>query len=214
MTRGRFITIEGGEGAGKSTQGHILAQRLEAVGRHVRLTREPGGAPLAERIRTLLLDPDAGERTALSEALLFSAARADHIAHTIAPTLAAGTWVISDRFADSTRAYQGAASRLPLDTILTLERLVTAGHRPDLTLMLDLPAELGLERAALRLAGSGGAVRDRFERADLEFHQRLREAFLAIAHAEPERCAVVDAAAPPEVAATAIWTIVQARLEP
>lgn len=213
MKRGKFITLEGGEGAGKSTQGHILVQRLEAKGHRARLTREPGGAPLAERIRQLLLDPSAGERTALSEALLFSAARADHIAHTIEPALAEGIWVISDRFADSTRAYQGAASRLDMDTVLMLERVVVGATRPDLTLMLDLPAEIGLERAALRLAAAGGE-RDRFERADIAFHQRLRAAFLAIARGEPSRCAVVDASTPADETADAIWAVVTTRLAP
>jgi dTMP kinase len=206
--RGRFITLEGGEGAGKSVQALALGRRLVGLGFDVVLTREPGGSPHAEALRKRILSGEAAEFGAAGEALLFSAARIDHVDHTIAPALASGQWVVSDRFADSTRAYQGAAGRLDKAFIARLERVALAGYKPDLTLILDLPPELGLARAALRRKG---AASDRFEREDLAFHQTLREAFLAIARAEPERCVVIDANRSEREVGEAIWAEVGLR---
>jgi len=166
-TRGRFITLEGGEGAGKTAQATTLARRLESLGLKVITTREPGGSPHAEALREVLLSGAAARFGPAGEALLFSAARIDHIDATIAPALARGDWVVCDRFVDSTRAYQGAAGRLDAAFISRLERVVVGDARPDLTLILDLPAEQGLERAAQRRNGAGSA--DRFEREGLAF---------------------------------------------
>lgn len=191
VQRGFFITLEGGEGAGKSTQLRRLADHLASSGREVVTTREPGGSEGAEAIRALLVSGAADRWSAMSETLLLYAARSDHLERTIRPALARGAVVISDRFADSTRAYQGAAGGIDPDFILEIERQVLADTRPDLTLIFDLPAEIGLERAAGR-----GAAEARFESKGLEFHRRLREGFLAIAHAEPRRCRIIDAARP------------------
>lgn len=191
VQRGLFITLEGGEGAGKSTQLRRLADHLASSGREVVTTREPGGSEGAEAIRALLVSGAADRWSAMSETLLLYAARSDHLERTIRPALARGAVVISDRFADSTRAYQGAAGGIDPDFILEIERQVLADTRPDLTLIFDLPAEIGLERAAGR-----GAAEARFESKGLEFHRRLREGFLAIAHAEPRRCRIIDAARP------------------
>ncbi|MDP9103277.1 MAG: dTMP kinase [Pseudomonadota bacterium] len=193
MRRGIFITFEGGEGAGKSTQLRLLSDRLAATGREIVATREPGGSQGAEAIRALLVQGAADRWSALSETLLLYAARADHLERLIRPALARGAIVICDRFADSTRAYQGAAGGVAPDFIDRVEREVLAQTRPDLTLILDLPAEVGLARAE----GRGGAEA-RFEGKGLPFHQRLREGFLAIAAAEPERSVVIDADRPME----------------
>jgi dTMP kinase len=208
--RGRFITLEGGEGAGKSTQARLLAQRLKPMGISVIVTREPGGSPGAEALREVILSGKAAPFGPAGEAILFSAARIDHIDHTIAPALARGAWVISDRFADSTRAYQGAAGKLDPALIASLERVAVGEARPDLTLVLDLPAEKGLARAAARRGGEAAA--DRFEREGLAFHETLRQAFLDIARAEPARCAVIDADRPLEEVAEAIWACARERL--
>ena len=211
MSRGVFITFEGGEGAGKSTQVRRLAERLEAAGRAVVTTREPGGSEGAEAVRRLLVEGAADRWSPMSETLLLYAARADHLQRTIRPALRRGAVVISDRFADSTRAYQGAAGGVAPEFIDRLEREVLGETRPDLTLILDLPAERGLERAA----GRGGAE-VRFESKGLKFHQRLREGFLAVAAAEPDRCRVIDAGQPLEaVAAVVAGTVdaLMARLE-
>ena len=207
MTYGNFITLEGGEGAGKSTQLRILAKRLSAAGIEVVATREPGGSPGAEAIRALLVTGDPDRWSAVSETLLMYAARRDHIERTIRPALARGAWVISDRFADSTRAYQGAGGGVEPAFVTAMETHVLEETRPDLTLILDLPVEQGLERAGLR--GGGEA---RFEAKGLDFHQRLREAFLTIAKAEPDRCALIDALSDPESVSEAIWSVVAARL--
>lgn len=210
MMRGEFITLEGGEGAGKSTQSRRLKLRLTAAGIVCVETREPGGSPFADRLRACLLEPSAAPRAALAEALTFFAARADHIAHTIAPALAAGQWVISDRFSDSTRAYQGAAGGVPADVITALEAMVTAGTRPRVTLLLDLDPAVGLARAGRRAGGT--ATADAFEARELGFHQRLRAGFLDIARAEPARVAVIDAAQSETDVAEAIWRVVASRL--
>ncbi len=212
-SRGRFITFEGGEGAGKSTQIGMLARRLSTAGRELVITREPGGSALAERIRGVLLDGSgAVARSALAETLLFNAARADHLEQLIRPALARGALVLCDRFADSTRAYQGAASGVAPATIDTLERIVVADSEPDLTVILDLDPAVGLARARARAIERGEQAPDRFEAADLDFHRRLRDAFLAIARAEPRRCIVVDATAAEDEVAGVIWRLVEARL--
>lgn len=213
MIKGKFITLEGGEGAGKSTQARLLATWLETRGHKTMVTREPGGSPLAENIRGLLLNPAAERPDALTEALLFNAARRDHLGKVIQPALMAGTTVICDRFADSTRAYQGAGGQLDPAAVDALEQLVVGEARPDLTIILDLPVETGLQRAAARhSATSGTAARDRFEAEDLAFHQRLREAFMVIAAREPQRCAFIDARPAPEIVAAAVCQAVASRL--
>jgi dTMP kinase len=208
--RGRFITFEGGEGAGKSTQANRLASRLRAMGQGAIESREPGGSPGAEAIRELLLSGAAAALVPAGEALLFAAARIDHLERTIRPALAAGTWVVCDRFADSTRAYQGGRTAPERDFVLAVERLVVGDTRPDLTLIIDLPVEVGLARAAHRR--NADAPPDRFERETLAFHESVRKSFLAIAAAEPERCAIVDGMQPAETLAEAIFEIVAARL--
>ncbi len=208
---GRFITLEGGEGAGKSTQGERLRRRLEARGIRVVITREPGGSARAEEIRSFLLSGGARHFGPFAETLLFASARADHLDTRIRPALAEGAFVICDRFADSTRVYQGAVGEVPLPLVAALERVAVAGTRPDLTLILDVPAKLGLARASQRRELAGDAA-DRFEAEGLAFHGRVREAFLAIAAAEPERCAVIEAAGSPDSVERLIWAEVEARL--
>jgi len=201
------VTIEGGEGAGKSTQAALLVGALGRAGIAALATREPGGSPGAEAIRRLLLEGEAERWDPLGEALLFAAARRDHVVRTILPALAAGTWVVCDRFADSTLAYQGDGKGLDRAVLAELQRLTLGGLAPDLTVILDLPVEEGLRRAAAR---SGAA--DRFERLGRAFHRRLRDGFRRIAAAEPQRCVVVDAAADPETVHRAILAAVAARL--
>jgi dTMP kinase len=208
--RGSFITFEGGEGVGKSTQVRHLLSNLREAGVDAIGTREPGGSPGAEVLRKVLLSGDVARLGAAAEAILFAAARIDHIDKKIEPALAAGSFVVCDRFADSTRAYQGARGQLDPRFLSALER-VTLGHvRPGLTLILDLPAAEGLARAAVRR--SAGSAPDRFEREDLEFHDSLRAAFLAIAAAEPVRCAVIDAARAEADVAREIFEVIFNRL--
>ncbi|WP_270938054.1 dTMP kinase [Falsiroseomonas oryzae] len=183
---GRFITLEGGEGAGKSTQARRLAAHLSGLGVPVLLTREPGGSAGAEAIRAVLLNGQGFDPVA--EAMLMFAARREHVVATIRPALAAGLWVISDRFADSTRAYQCHGQGVPGEVYRRLAELALEGLSPDLTLILDVPPDAGMARAAAR-----GAAADRYERLDTGFHARVRAGFLAIAAAEPERCQVIDA---------------------
>ena len=209
-TRAPFITLEGGEGTGKSTQSKLLADRLGAAGYTCLVTREPGGSPFAEEIRTLLLGGTLPPRTAIAEALLFFAARADHVAHTIAPALAAGRWVICDRFSDSTRVYQGIAGRVPKSTLIELDRLILDGLRPDLTLIFDLAPEVGLARASARRVTGSDA--DPFEGRDLAYHRELREGFRAIARDEPDRCVLIDADGTPDEVAARVWAAVASRL--
>ena len=182
--RSRFITFEGGEGAGKSTQARKLDEALRAAGQDVVLTREPGGSPGAEDIRKLLVEGETGRWTPTTEALLHFAARADHIARVISPALAAGKWVISDRFADSTIVYQGYGQRLDLNWLEALRRTVVGDIEPGLTFVFDLPVETGLKRAQ---------ADQRYERMGLEFHQRLRAGFQTIAAAAPDRCVMINA---------------------
>ncbi len=188
--RGRFITFEGGEGSGKSTQIRRLATRLEGQGRIVLQTREPGGSPMGERIRGLLLDP-AARLDAMTQIFLFCAARHDHVVELIEPALARGEWVLCDRFADSSRAYQGAAGEIPEDLVHTFEKAAIGETKPDLTLILDIAPEKGLARASQRRGNSDKA--DAFEAADLAFHERVRHGYLAQAIAEPGRCVVINA---------------------
>ncbi|NNM72076.1 dTMP kinase [Enterovirga aerilata] len=208
---GGFVTLEGGEGAGKSTQSERLKRRLEARGLRVVTTREPGGSARAEAIRAFLLSGRAKRHGAFAEALLFAAARADHVDRTIRPALAAGGFVICDRFSDSTRVYQGKLGEVPPSALAALERASVRETRPNLTLVLDVPAKLGLARASQRRELTG-EERDRFEAEGLEYHTRIRDAFLAIAAAEPERCAVIDASGAPESVERLIWAEVESRL--
>jgi dTMP kinase len=190
-TRGQFITFEGGEGSGKTTQIAHLAAWLQARGIAVVKTREPGGSPMAEQIRTLLLTPGSG-LDAEAQLFLFSAARRDHVMRLILPALKEGNWVLCDRFTDSTFAYQGAAGSVSKELIETCTIHATAGLKPDLTVLLDLPPETGLARAQRRRGKSESA--DAFEEKTLVFHRAVREGFRAIAKAEPDRVAVFDAA--------------------
>lgn len=210
LARGRFITFEGGEGAGKSTQVRQLAERLMNCGHEVLATREPGGSSGAEMIRHVLLTGAAQPLGPLAETALFAAARADHVEETIRPALSRGAWVISDRFSDSTRAYQGASGAVTDDVIEALEILAVGNLRPDLTLILDVPADIGLARAAAR----SGIGADRFERESSAFHAALRERFISIARRDPARCAVIDACQTPEAVADKVWQIVTERLQP
>jgi dTMP kinase len=221
-----FLTLEGIEGAGKSTQARLLAERLRASGRPAWLTHEPGGTPLAGAIRALLLHPQASldalagahlapgdapaeEMLPLTEALLLSAARAQHVP-LIREHLTAGQIVVCDRYADATRAYQGAARGLDITTINTLEDIATGGLRPDLTLLLDIPAQVGQERKA-RASANGGEW-NRLDAESLAFHQRVRAGYLELATAAPERILIVDAAQPPDRLSDIIWETVVARL--
>jgi dTMP kinase len=208
---GKFITFEGGEGTGKSTQAAMLASRLEALGLVVQLTREPGGSPGAEIIRHVLLSGAAKPLGPEVEAMLFAAARDDHVRCTILPALQSGKWVISDRFADSTRVYQGALGQVDTKLINVLERVSIGSLAPDLTVILDLPVHLGLERAKLR---RGQAEADRFEGEGTDFHEKLRAAYLGIAASEPGRCVVIDATPAKDAVAKSVWQAVLTRLVP
>jgi len=188
--RGRFITFEGGEGSGKSTHAAALAERLKPFGIETVLTREPGGSAGAEIIRHILLSGIAKPLGAETEAILFAAARDDHVRATIRPALVAGHWVICDRFTDATFAYQGGGRQLSSEPIRELENMVQGTRRPDLTILLDAPVEAALARAAARNAG---AAADRFERERSDFFERVRNAYLTRAAAEPGRIALVDA---------------------
>ncbi|MFQ5619537.1 MAG: dTMP kinase [Rhodospirillales bacterium] len=207
MARGKFITLEGGDGAGKSTQAALLAEGLREAGIDVVVTREPGGAPGAEEIRALLVEGGVSRWEPVTEALLHFAARRQHLVHTIFPALDAGRWVVCDRFADSTMAYQGYGLELGRDAIAGLHALVVGDFAPDLTVILDLPADAGLERAA-----ANAGREDRYERMDRDFHGRVRDGFLDIARRAPERCAVVDAAQPVDDVQKAIRSLVRKRL--
>jgi dTMP kinase len=205
---GRFITLEGGEGTGKSTQIRRLTAALEARGISVLATREPGGSPGAEEIRKLMVEGEPGRWDAITETLLAYAARADHVARTIGPALLADTWVISDRFNDSTFAYQGAGRGLERETIRRIDSAVLDDFVPDLTLILDMDAEIGLKRA---LARSGAETR--FEKFGPDFHRRLREAFLDIGRRNHERCRVIDASGTEDEVAEAIFAAVRHRFD-
>jgi dTMP kinase len=195
--KGLFITLEGGEGTGKSTQGKLLQAALAAAGVDVVATREPGGTEQAERIRNLLLQRDAGNFDALTEALLMMAARREHLVNKIWPALEKGQWVVSDRFADSTRAFQGYGMGLDQAVVEKIYALVAGDFHPDLTFIFDIDPAQGLARSLKRHAAGqapAGATEDRYERMGLPFHERLRKGFLDIARANPSRCVIIDAA--------------------
>jgi dTMP kinase len=207
--RGRFISFEGGEGSGKSTQIKTLAQRLDAAKLRVLVTREPGGSPGAEIVRHLLLSgvgkllgPDA-------ETLLFVAARDDHVRTVIQPALNQGIWVLCDRFSDSTRAYQVKLGNVSPAVLNAMERATIGDLKPDLTIILDVPVEVGMQRAAAR---RGNAAPDRFEAEDVRFHHELREAYRQIAAGEPQRCVLIDANAAPDTVAAKVWAALHERL--
>ena len=206
--RGRFISFEGGEGSGKSTQIKTLAERLAAAKLRTIVTREPGGSPGAEIIRHLvlsgmgkLLGPDA-------ETLLFAAARDDHVRTVIEPALKQGIWVLCDRFSDSTRVYQGIVGQVAPAIVSAMQRVTIGDLKPDLTVILDVPVEVGMQRAAAR---RGAGAPDRFEAEDIRFHQELRDAYRRIAAAEPERCVLIDATAEPAMVAAKIWSALRDR---
>ena len=209
--RRAFLTMEGGEGGGKSTQVKALVARLGQADIPAIATREPGGSDAAELIRKALLEGWFERFGMKAEAILFAAARIDHLDLRIRPALEAGIWVVCDRFQDSTRAYQGAHGEIDLRFLAALERITLSNTRPDLTLILDVPAAIGLERAALRR--SAAAIPDRFEKQSIEFHQVLRQAFLDIAAREPDRCVIVDATQSPSDVEQAIWDTVVHRLQ-
>ena len=206
--RGRFITFEGGEGSGKSTHIKIIAERLNAAKLRAIVTREPGGSPGAEIIRHLvlsgmgkLLGPDA-------ETLLFAAARDDHVRTVIKPALNRGIWVLCDRFSDSTRAYQGSLGKVAPEVLNAMERVTIGDLKPDLTIILDVPVEVAMQRTARR-RGSGEP--DRFEAEDLKFHQDLRDAYRRIAAAEPQRCVLIDANGDVDMVAAKVWAALRDR---
>ena len=204
MKRGKFITFEGGEGAGKSTQAKRLAKRLEGAGLPVLVTREPGGTPLGEDIRALILKDRPQDP--VTELLLFNAARAEHMTGVIRPALDDGTWVISDRFIDSTRVYQGRLYSMEPEFIALLEKYTVAPDFPDITLILDLPAEAGLERAR------GRGTLSRYDAERIETHEILREGFLDIANREPHRCLLIDGLLSQDSVEAAVWSAVSERL--
>ena len=193
MKKGIFITLEGGEGTGKSTQIKLLQQALVSAGIDAVTTREPGGTPQAERIRGLLLQGDSGSFDPMTEALLLFAARREHLVNKIWPALKAGQWVISDRFADSSRAFQGYGMGLDLQVIENLYQQVAGDFQPDLTFIFDVDPVQGLQRSLKRLQNAQ-ITEDRYERMDLPFHQRIRNGFLELAKKFPQRCVVIDAA--------------------
>ena len=209
---GNFITLEGGEGAGKTTQIKLLADAFKAGGLDPIITREPGGSPAAEVIRSLLVEGAVDRWQPMTEALLNFAARLEHVQATIEPALAAGRWVLCDRFADSTVAYQGYGHDLGRAVIDELHRLVLGYFQPDLTVILDIPVAEGLARATNRERAEGSRE-DRYEHMDEGFHQRLRDGFLDIARRNPERCVVIDAAQEPDKVQAEIRTVVGQRLK-
>jgi dTMP kinase len=209
--RGRLITFEGGEGAGKSLQLQRLAQFLSRLGIDVVTTREPGGTETAEAIRTFLLSDLAGELGPDAEAVLFAAARADHVDKLIRPALERGSWILSDRFFDSTEAYQGAEGGVDRAFLRKLKEASVGGIRPDLTLIFDLPVEVAMARVGGRTSREKRDA-DRYERGEAERHERRRQAFLAIAAREPDRCIVVDANREPDPVFETVREVVEARL--
>jgi dTMP kinase len=189
---GLFITFEGVEGCGKTTQMRLLKERLEAAGHRVTSTREPGGCPIADQMRAILLDAANAAITPLSELLLYAAARAQHVQEVIVPALERGETVLCDRFTDATVAYQGHGRGLDLTTITELNRLATGGQEPRLTLLIDCPVETGLARARARIEAASGAREERFELESVRFHERVRQGYLGLATAFPDRFVVVD----------------------
>ena len=212
MNTGKFITLEGGEGAGKSTQARKLANALEALGLKTVVTREPGGSVGAEQIRKLIVEGEGGRWDPIAETLLIYAARADHVARLIGPALLRGEWVISDRFSDSTFAYQGGGRGVPRETIRRIDAAVLDDFKPDLTLILDLPVEVGLSRAKAR-AHIAKSAETRFESLDQEFHERMRQTFLDIARRHGDRCRLIDALGSQDEVAAAILSAAKARFD-
>jgi dTMP kinase len=207
--RGKFITFEGGEGSGKSTQIKMLAERLAANKLRTIVTREPGGSPGAEIMRHLVLSGMGKLLGPEAETLLFAAARDDHVRTVIQPALSQGTWVLCDRFSDSTRAYQGRLGQVSPSVLNAMQRVTIGDLKPDLTIILDIPVEVGLKRAAAR---RGSGTPDRFEGEDLKFHQDLRDAYRQIATEDPQRCVLVDADADAETVAGRVWTALRDHL--
>lgn len=208
-----FITLEGIEGCGKSTQAELLSRELHAeTGCQVVATREPGGCPIADKIRAILLDADNRALVPLAELLLYAAARAQHVAEVIRPALAEGKIVLCDRYTDATTAYQGYGRALDLPLIENLAQLATGGLTPDLTILLDCPEEVGLKRAMARINASSGAREERFEQESLRFHHAVREGYLKIAAAHPDRFIVVDGTLGISEAAAAIRSAVLSRI--
>jgi dTMP kinase len=206
--RGRFITFEGGEGSGKSTQIQKLARSLNVAKLRAIVTREPGGSPGAEIIRHLVLSGMGKLLGPEAETLLFAAARDDHVRTVIQPALNQGIWVLCDRFSDSTRVYQGRVGNVASGLLNAMERVTIGDLKPDLTIILDVPVEIGLKRAAAR---RGNAAPDRFESEDVKFHQNLRDAYREIAAAEPARCVLIDASGDANTVAAAVWTALRDR---
>ncbi len=208
----RFLTFEGGEGVGKSTQVRHLLRRLGHCGIAAVQTREPGGTPKAEAIRSFILQGHSEPWGAGAEAVLFAAARLDHVNQLIAPNLESGRWVISDRFHDSTRAYQGLTGGVEPSLINALEELALNGHNPELTIIMDMEPENAFRRVAQRADQDGiPATTDRFEKEDLDWHKKLREAFLEIAENNPERCVIISASGDEHEVAEEVWNIVTGR---
>jgi dTMP kinase len=207
--RGRFITFEGGEGSGKSTQIKTLAARLDAAKLRAIVTREPGGSPGAEIIRHLVLSGMGKLLGADAETLLFAAARDDHVHTVIEPALNQGTWVLCDRFSDSTRVYQGRLGNVAPAVLNAMERVTIGDLKPDLTVILDVPVEVGMARAAAR---RGAGTPDRFEAEDVKFHQQLRDAYRQIAADEPQRCVLIDATPDANTVAANVWAALRDRL--
>ncbi len=208
MAHGQFISFEGGEGAGKSTQSRLLCRRLETFGIEALATREPGGSAGAEEIRALLVTGQVDRWDPLTEALLHTAARHDHVQRTILPALERGVWVITDRFSDSTLAYQGYGQGVDFDTLNRLEKFSAAAAMPDLTLILDLPVADGFARTERRADGAS-----RYEQMDRAMHERMREGFLKIARAKAARCRVIDASPDSDSVHQEVWRLVQERFK-
>jgi dTMP kinase len=207
--RGKFISFEGGEGSGKSTQIKLLADRLAAARLRAIVTREPGGSPGAEIIRHLVLSGMGKLLGPEAETLLFAAARDDHVRTVIEPALTQGTWVLCDRFSDSTRAYQGQLGKVAPGVLNAMQRVTIGDLKPDLTIILDVPVEIGLKRAAIR---RGAGAPDRFEAEDVKFHQDLRDAYRQIAADDPQRCALIDASGSPEAVSAEVWSALRDHL--
>lgn len=207
-----FITFEGIEGCGKSTQINLLAEQLQRLGRQVLLTREPGGCPIADQIRRLLLDADNRTMVPMTELMLYAAARSQHLAEIVQPALTAGSLVLCDRFSDATRAYQAFGRGIDRQVMESLNDLACNGLTPDLTLLLDCQVEVGLARARQRIAGSSGPKEERFELESLHFHQRVRDGYLQLAAEEPDRFVVIDATASQDQVARTVLQAVQQRL--
>jgi dTMP kinase len=207
--RGKFITFEGGEGSGKSTQIKMLAERLDTAKLRAVVTREPGGSPGAEIIRHVVLSGMGKLLGPEAETLLFAAARDDHVRTLIQPALNQGLWVLCDRFSDSTRAYQGRLGQVAPGVLNAMQRVTIGDLKPDLTIILDIPVEIGLKRAAAR---RGSSAPDRFEAEDVRFHQDLREAYKQIAAEDPQRCALIDADADADTVAARVWSALRDHL--